>query len=543
MRLRRLLSTLRLRLRAVFRRARVEQELDEEIRDHIDRRVAADVARGVAREEARQAALRAFGGIEQSKEACRDVRRVNLIEHTVQDLRFAARHFARAPVVTATIIGIFALGIGFSTAPFLFIRSFVSGPVPGIPRQESLVRIRGIDRTQPGRAIGREFSYPEYREYAAQKTLFRDVAAWTSSDMVFDVGTREANPQSGAATYVTGNYFQVLGLRQTLGAGLPIDANDADPAAPPVAVISHVLWERHFERSPDVIGRTMKVNGVTVTVVGVAPRRFAGARTGGSQMRVWLPLSTRPHVQRTTAALTSYDDARFGLAARLQPGVRADQAGPTVEAIAARSAQLTTESTGTIASADVVPLIASNYFPPSGIEEGPSAGPAIGLIFPVLVLLITCTNVSALLAGLGVARRREIAVRLALGAGRRRIVRQLVTETVVLALAAGALGLFVISAAPPSLRCEHPGPRDRDRRAQYRADVRAGAHRRVAVRLLAGAARHSSGVAGRAQGLGRRRGRAAPAAPILAGGGADRLYPACTPGHGSVAAGDARGSR
>ena len=197
MRLWRLLFTLRLRLRAVVRRARVEQDLDDEIRDHIDRRVAADVARGVAPDQARQAALRAFGGIEQSKEACREVRGVNVIEHTAQDFRFAARRFARAPIATATMIGIFALGIGFSTALFLFVQSFVNGPVPGIPREESLVRIRGIDRTRPGRAIGREFSYPEYREYAAQRTLFRDVAAWTSSDVVFDVGTREANVQSG----------------------------------------------------------------------------------------------------------------------------------------------------------------------------------------------------------------------------------------------------------------------------------------------------------------------------------------------------------
>ncbi len=404
MRLRRLLSTLRLRLRSLFRRARVEQ----------------------------------------AKEACRDVGRVNLIEHTLQDLRSAIRHFARAPIATATMIGIFALGIGFSAALFLFVKSVVSGPVPGIPRQESLVRIRGIDRTTPGRAIGREFSYPEYRAYAAQSALFSDVAAWTSSDIVFDVGTREANPQSGAATYVTGNYFRVLGLRPAFGAGLPIDANDADAAPPLVAVISHVLWERHFERSADVIGRAMKVNGITVTIVGVAPRRFAGARTGGSHMPVWLPLSARPQMQRTASTLTSYDDARLGLAARLQPGVRVDQARATVEVIAARAASQMTGSSGAIASADVVPLIASNYFPPSGVEEPASAGPFIGLITPLLILLITCTNVSALLAGLGVARRREIAVRLALGASRRRVVRQLVTETVTLAIAAGALGLFVI---------------------------------------------------------------------------------------------------
>jgi predicted permease len=445
MRLRRLLPTLRLRLRSVFRRARVEQELDDEVRDHLDRRIAADVARGVPREQARQAALRDFGGIEQAKEASRAVRRVGVIEDTAQDLRFTARHFARAPIATATMIGIFALGIGFSTALFLLVQSFVNGPVPGIPRQQSLVRIRGIDRTTPGRAIGREFSYPEYREYAAQRTLFSDVAAWTSADAVFDVGTREPNVQSGAATWVTGKYFQVLGLRAALGAGLPADANDADPAPPLVAVISHVLWERHFERSPDVIGREMRVNGVTVTIVGVAPRRFAGARTGGSQMRVWLPLSTRPQVLRTSPTPASYDDARLGLAARLQPGVRAEETGPIVQAIAARATrQTTTASTGTMASTDVVPLIASNYFPPSGATEERSAGPAIAMIGPLLVLLITCTNVSALLAGLGVARRREIAVRLALGAGRRRIVRQLVTETVVLAMVAGTLGLFTI---------------------------------------------------------------------------------------------------
>jgi predicted permease len=444
MRLRRLLSTLRLRLRSVFRRARVEQELDDEIRDHIDRRVAADIARGATPDQARQAALRAFGGIEQSKEACREVRGMNMIEHTVQDLRYAARRVARAPIATATMIGIFALGIGFSTALFLFVQSFLNGPVPGIPREESLVRIRGIDRTRPGRAIGREFSYPEYREYAAQRTLFSAVAAWTSADIVFDAGTRQVNPQSGAATYVTGNYFQILGLRPALGVGLPVDANDADPAPPLVAVISHALWERHLERSPDAIGRAMKVNGITVTIVGVAPRRFAGARTGGSQMRVWLPLSARPQVQRTASTLTSYDDARFGLAARLQPGVRADQTRSIVEAIAARAAQQTIESPGPIASTDVVPLIASNYFPPSGADEGASAGPFFSLMIPLLILLITCTNVSALLAGLGVARRREIAVRLALGAGRRRVVRQLVTETVMLAMAAGALGLFVI---------------------------------------------------------------------------------------------------
>ena len=243
-----------------------------------------------------------------------------MIEHTVQDLRFAVRHVARARSPRATMIGIFALGIGFSTALFLFIQSFVSGPVPGIPRQESLVRIRGIDRTQPGRAIGREFSYPEYRDARRSGRC----SARRRVDLVrYRLRRRpgEANPQSGAATYVTGNYFQVLGLRPALGAGLPIDANDADLAPPLVAVISHVLWERHFERSPDVIGRPMKVNGVTVTIVGVAPRRSPARGRAGRRCASGCR-SARVRWCSATSTLTSYDDARFGLAARLQPGVR-----------------------------------------------------------------------------------------------------------------------------------------------------------------------------------------------------------------------------
>jgi putative ABC transport system permease protein len=436
-----------LRLRSLFRRARVEQDLDDEIREHIERKVEEGLARGLTPEDARAAAVRAFGGVDQKKEECRDTRRVSIIEHAIQDVRFAVRHAARTPAAAVTMILMYALGIGLNIAMFAFIRSFVSGPLPGVAREESLVRVRGIDRSQPGRHIGREFSYPEYREYAGQQSLFASVAAWSSSDVTLDVGTSgQENLQSGAATYVTSNYFQVLGIGPVIGAGLPADARDADASPPMVAVISHVVWERHFASAPDVIGRSMKVNGFPVTIAGVAPRRFAGARTGGSHMRVWLPLSTRPLLQRTTPSLASYDDARFGIVARLQPGVRAEEANPTVQAIATRSSQQTTRGPlGAAASADVVTLLGGNYFPPSGSgPDGAGNGPLGLVLFPVLTLLITCTNVSALLAGLAISRRREIAVRLALGAGRRRIVRQLVTESVLLAIIAGVLGLCLI---------------------------------------------------------------------------------------------------
>ena len=369
----------------------------------------------------------------------RHVRGARGIESVIADLRFGLRLFERKPFSTLTMVVVLALGIGFNTALFVFVYSLVNSPPPGVVRDESLVRIRGINQRAPGYTTGREFSYPEYREYAAQPGLFTAVAAWTSSDVVLDVGGREEHLLSGAATYVTANYFLVLGVRPIVGAGLP----DV-PAPPLVAVISHVVWERHFGLAPDVVGKTLKVNGFPVTIVGVAPRRFAGARTGGSQVRVWLPLSARPLLQRTpTSDLVSYDSAVFGLVARLAPGIDVSQTLPTVQAIAALSAQQTTRVLSGTPSTDVVTLLADNYFPPSG-ETSDGIGRAASLMIPLLILSITCTNVSALLAGLAVARRREIAVRLSLGAARSRIVRQLVTESVLLALAAGALGLFVI---------------------------------------------------------------------------------------------------
>jgi predicted permease len=437
-----LLNRFRLWLRTVLFRRRLEREMQEEMAGHVSRATERLMARGMTAEEARVAARREFGNLASIQEQARDARGARGIESVVADIQFGLRHFGRRPFSALTMIVVLALGIGFNTALFVFVHSLVNSPPPGMAREESLVRIRGIDRSRPGHDIGREFSYPEYREYAAQERLFSAVAAWTSSDVVLDVGRNEENLHSGAATYVTANYFQVLGVRPIVGAGLPTEGR-GDAAPQLAAVISYVVWERFFGRAPDVVGRTLKVNDFTVTIVGVAPRRFAGARTGGSQVRVWLPLNARPLVQRAADPVVgSNDSAVFGLVARLQPGIDAGQTGPTVQAIAARAAREREHATGAL-STDVVTLVAGNYYPPSG-EAPDSMGRVATLLIPVLILLITCTNVSTLLAGLAVARRREIAVRLTLGASRHRLVRQLVTESVLLALAAGALGVFVI---------------------------------------------------------------------------------------------------
>jgi predicted permease len=429
-------------LRALLFRQRLDREMRDEMTTHLSRATERLIAEGMSRDDARRTARLEFGPVTRIQEDARDVRGAAGIESVLADLRFGFRHFRRKPVSALTMIVVLALGIGCNTALFLLIYSFTNSPVPGVAPQDALVRIRGIDRAAWGYAIGREFTYPEYREYAAQDSLFSAVAAWTSSDIVLDVGQHDANLESGAATYVTAGYFPILDVRPELGAGLPGDARD-DDAPQFVAVISHVLWERYFDRAPDVVGKTMKVNDVPVTIAGVAPRRFAGARTGGSQVRVWLPLNARPVVQRTSAGPASLDSALFGLIARRRSGTDIEQTTAAVRTIAARFAEETRRDISPVVSTDVVPLLANNYFPASGDPPG-LAGRVTTLFMPVLILLITCTNVSALLAGLGVARRREMAVRLSLGAARRRIVRQLVTESVLLAVAAAALGLLVI---------------------------------------------------------------------------------------------------
>ena len=439
-----MLNRFRLWLRAVFFGRRLDREMQDEMAEHLARSTERWLALGMTAEEARRAARREFGNVPSIQEATRDARGARAIDSVIADLRFGIRHFSRTPFSTLTMVVVLALGIGFNTALFVFLYSFVNGPLPGTTRVESLVRIRGVHQRAPGSTIGREFSYPEFREYASQERLFTAVAAWASSDVVLDVGGREESLHSGAASYVTSNYFQVLGVRPVMGAGLPAGVPDEDAAPPLVAVISHVLWDRYFGGAPDVVGKTLKVNAIPVTIVGVAPRRFAGARTGGSQVRVWLPLSARRLLQPGTASdLTSYDAAVFGLVARLAPGIHVGQTLPTVQAIAARSARQSARVMSGMVSTDVVTLVGDNYFPPSG-ETPNMISRASTLMIPLLILSITCTNVSALLAGLAVARRREIAVRLSLGAARRRIVRQLVTESVLLACAAGALGLFVI---------------------------------------------------------------------------------------------------
>lgn len=434
-----------------------DDDLRAEMEAHLEMETEENVRRGMRPDEARRQAMIASGGLVQAAESVREQRGLPGIESLAADVRYALRHFRRTPLSTATMLLVLSLGIGTTVVLFTLLNSLATMPAPGIERDESLVHIRGIVRAQEiAGTHARLLSWPEVQEYAARTDLFSSVAAYADETAVADVGDGTPTPAAVSVVYTTSNYFSVLDVHPALGR-----APAANPGmwltAAPTAMISHAMWRQRFGSSPDVIGRTLRVNGVSIEIAGVAPPRFSGT-SGRKGMTMWLPLAAYPLVQkRTPAAFTSYDSTFLNAAARLRPGVTTRAATAVVAGIAARAVQLGADGAGTqvptgdadlegsvAGSADVVPMLASNSRVSQRADLLVSGAAAGGLA--LLVLLITCTNVSALLVGLAVARRREIGVRLSLGAPRRRLIRQLLTESVLLALVAAAVGLFVTAA-------------------------------------------------------------------------------------------------
>ena len=432
---------------------RADDELRTEMEAHLEMEIAELVRRGVPAAEARRRALVAAGGLTQATERVREQRGLPWVEGIAADVRYAVRHFRRAPLSTVTMLLVLSLGIGTSVVLLTVLNSLATMPAPGVARDDALVRIRGAMRA-PAASIpqARLLSWPEVQEYAARTDLFDGVAAYADESAVLDLGDAAATPVTVRLIYATPNYFDLLGVRPALGVVPAGDASGVRLATSPTAVVSHAMWRQWFGGAPDAIGRTLRVNDYPVTIVGVAPPRFLGT-TGGAAMTLWVPLAAYPLLQqRTPAIFASHDDAFLSAAARLRPGVTTGTATPVVAGIAARAleqgrlaaaapdAGVDGPPSGRASgSADVVPMLASNARVSQRADLLVSGATSGG--FALLVLLITCTNVSALLVGLAVARRREIGVRLSLGAPRARLVRQLLTESVLLALVAGAVGL------------------------------------------------------------------------------------------------------
>ncbi|HUQ81832.1 MAG TPA: ABC transporter permease, partial [Gemmatimonadaceae bacterium] len=425
-------SRARLLLRSVLFRRRIEREMQDEMTEHLERTTARLVTRGLSPDEAHRAARREFGNVAYLQEEARDARGTGWVDGLIADSRFALRQFARKPATTLAMLVVLVAGLSLSTLVFTYIHAYATMPPPGVKLEDDLVRIRGSRTYGVGERGYRTFSEDELREYRKLAgSVFTAVAGWTDASTVLTVGGGADRARLEArTTFVTENYFSVVGVRPALGSGLPVAGAD-EPSTAAVAVIGHTAWQQLFAKRLDVIGSTITVNGVPVTIVGVAPEKFVGF-PAFSRFQLWMPLAAK-------RVLLPDAVGEFRAVARLREGVTLAAASAATQAVAVRTTERVPEIRALEPAADVVPLLSSNSDPMSD-RDVKLMSVSVGFL-ALLVLLVTCTNVSALLTGLATARRQEIAVRLSLGAARTRLVRQLLTESVSLSVAAGLTAL------------------------------------------------------------------------------------------------------
>ena len=434
-------------LRWIWRRDRAEQALSQELQAYLDLSAADKMRDGVSEAEARRLARLELGGVEAVKERVRRERHGGWLDEAGRDVRYALRMLARTPSFTAVVVLTLALGIGANTAIFSVVDPLLLRWLP-VREPHQLVRVALTSRDGPDNPFG-GLSYAIVAMLAEQREVFEGVGGFSAWRL--DVGPSDAVTRVPAAI-VTGGFYRTLGLEPRAGR-LLMPSDDA-PGAPPVAVISDGYWERQYGRSPDAIGRSLLIDGRAVPIVGVTPRGFVGA-TVGATADITLTVAALPQVNPGSAALLGKGNFWLVAIARPRAGLSIDEATQRLDAAWRRLADTVIAPHWPASQrADV----AGQVF---RLMPGGTGWSFLRTIYrtPLLilttmvgvVLLVACANVAGLLLSRASSRQREMALRLALGAGRGRVVRQLFTEGLVLAFAGAVLGTAVAWAASRAL--------------------------------------------------------------------------------------------
>ncbi len=435
--------------RRLFAGRRMERDLDSELRFHMEQQVADKVLAGMTEQEARRVARLEFGGLQQIKEDCRESRGTVWVTSVVQDLRLALRQLRKSPGFAITAVLTLALGIGANTSIFTLVHSILLRSLP-VADPSHLYRIGDrndccyYDSFQNEDGDFDLFSYDLYLHFRKSATEFEQLAAVEAGGFDFSVrrGSLPAKPLR--AEYVSGNYFDMLGVGAY--AGRPLRDDDDRPGAAPAVVLSYQAWQTDFAGDPGIVGSTIYVETHPFTVAGVAPPGFFGDRVIPFPPDLWIPLANEPLMEGANSSVLQKDEDWLYALGRVRPGINPAALQAKLSA-ALRQWMRTRPAYTEQGRAALIPrqhvVLAAAGGGIQRLQQQTGTGLRMLMLLSSVVLLTACANIANLLLARGAVRRADVAMRMALGAGHGRIMRQILTESVLLSLIGGAAGVMV----------------------------------------------------------------------------------------------------